>query len=187
MSSSSESELSNDDFARLDPNHRPAAAPVSFPQRGPLTPPFLNDTQSVVQTSTVTQPLLPRAAEAELYLLATNFLLYVAMVLIITLVARIYFPEAALRTRATSFASAPQQHNAPTRHSSFSLEEANNDEKQKQQSLSADAVLIDTPPLVHTADNITTQQGPLEHEHAHLLPQKKKRRKKTRKLPWVQV
>ena len=37
---------------------------------------------------------LSKAAEAELYLLATNFLLYVAMVLITTMVARIYFPEA---------------------------------------------------------------------------------------------
>ena len=39
-------------------------------------------------------PFLSKAAEAELYLLATNFLLYVAMVLITTMVARIYFPEA---------------------------------------------------------------------------------------------
>jgi hypothetical protein len=40
------------------------------------------------------QPLLSRAAEAELFLLATNFLLYVAMVIITTLICKIYFPEA---------------------------------------------------------------------------------------------
>ena len=43
------------------------------------------------------KPFLSKASEAELYLLATNFLLYVAMVLITTLVARIYFPEALKR------------------------------------------------------------------------------------------
>lgn len=39
------------------------------------------------------QPMLSPAAEGELFMLATNFLLYVAMVLIITMVAKIYFPE----------------------------------------------------------------------------------------------
>lgn len=43
------------------------------------------------------KPILSKAAEAELYLLATNFLLYVAMVLITTMVARIYFPESLKR------------------------------------------------------------------------------------------
>jgi adenosine 3'-phospho 5'-phosphosulfate transporter B2 len=43
------------------------------------------------------KPFLSKAAEAELYLLATNFLLYVAMVLITTMVARIYFPESLKR------------------------------------------------------------------------------------------
>lgn len=43
------------------------------------------------------KPFLSRESEAELYLLATNFLLYVAMVLITTMVARIYFPESLKR------------------------------------------------------------------------------------------
>lgn len=38
------------------------------------------------------RPFLSAAMEAELYLLATNFLLYVAMVIIITFIAKIYFP-----------------------------------------------------------------------------------------------
>ena len=38
-------------------------------------------------------PLLSKTSEAELYLLATNFLLYVAMVIVTTIVAKIYFPE----------------------------------------------------------------------------------------------
>jgi len=45
-------------------------------------------------SSTSTRPLLSPSAEAELLLLATNFLLYVAMVIIITMVAKIYFPLA---------------------------------------------------------------------------------------------
>uniref|UniRef100_A0A6S8ZJK7 Sugar phosphate transporter domain-containing protein n=2 Tax=Ditylum brightwellii TaxID=49249 RepID=A0A6S8ZJK7_9STRA len=43
-------------------------------------------------TLTGNRPLLSPSAEAELYLLATNFLLYVAMVIITTMIAKIYFP-----------------------------------------------------------------------------------------------
>jgi len=40
-----------------------------------------------------TQPIFSPSAEAELYLLCTNFLLYVALVIVTTLIARVYFPE----------------------------------------------------------------------------------------------
>lgn len=53
----------------------------------------LYDTEDGTYTSTTTRPLLSKSAEAELYLLATNFLLYVAMVIITTLIAKIYFPQ----------------------------------------------------------------------------------------------
>jgi len=43
------------------------------------------------------RPLLSASAETELYLLATNFLLYVAMVIITTIIAKIYFPESLSR------------------------------------------------------------------------------------------
>jgi len=39
------------------------------------------------------QPLLSPSAEAELFMLASNFLLYVAMVIITVMVCKIYFPE----------------------------------------------------------------------------------------------
>jgi len=39
------------------------------------------------------RPLLSPSAEAELYLLASNFLLYVALVIITTLIAKVYFPS----------------------------------------------------------------------------------------------
>jgi len=51
------------------------------------------------ESSPSTPPLLSPTAEAELLLLATNFLLYVAMVIIITMVSKIYFPH--LLTRAS--------------------------------------------------------------------------------------
>jgi hypothetical protein len=64
-----------------------------------------NDEQRFLlsNNSTVSkQPLLSKTAEAELYLLATNFLLYVAMVIIATLVAKIYFPVALQGAHAVS-------------------------------------------------------------------------------------
>jgi len=45
-------------------------------------------------------PMLSPAAEAELFMLATNFLLYVAIVLIITMICKKYFPEALERLEA---------------------------------------------------------------------------------------
>eukprot|EP00521_Asterionellopsis_glacialis_P009959 CAMPEP_0195289280 /NCGR_PEP_ID=MMETSP0707-20130614/5625_1 /TAXON_ID=33640 /ORGANISM="Asterionellopsis glacialis, Strain CCMP134" /LENGTH=511 /DNA_ID=CAMNT_0040349269 /DNA_START=107 /DNA_END=1642 /DNA_ORIENTATION=+ len=47
------------------------------------------------------RPLLTPSAEAELFLLASNFLLYVAMIIITTMVAKIYFPESLERGRAS--------------------------------------------------------------------------------------
>jgi len=47
-------------------------------------------------------PMLSQGAEAELLKLAVNFLLYVAIVLIITMVAKIYFPESLERSAPMS-------------------------------------------------------------------------------------
>jgi hypothetical protein len=49
---------------------------------------------------TQSRPIMSKTAEAELYLLATNFLLYVAMVIITVIVAKIYFPESLERSNA---------------------------------------------------------------------------------------
>uniref|UniRef100_A0A7S4ALB4 Sugar phosphate transporter domain-containing protein n=1 Tax=Pseudo-nitzschia australis TaxID=44445 RepID=A0A7S4ALB4_9STRA len=48
-------------------------------------------------TNLSTNPYLSKSAEAELYLLATNFLLYVAMVIITTIIAKVYFPDSLKR------------------------------------------------------------------------------------------
>lgn len=58
---------------------------------------YAEDSYAAAATGSGSKPFLSKAAEAELYLLATNFLLYVAMVLITTMVARIYFPESLKR------------------------------------------------------------------------------------------
>mmetsp|Transcript_286 Transcript_286/g.467 ORF Transcript_286/g.467 Transcript_286/m.467 type:complete len:533 (+) Transcript_286:139-1737(+) len=47
----------------------------------------------------MSRPLLTPSAEAELFLLASNFLLYVAMIIITTMVAKIYFPDSLERGR----------------------------------------------------------------------------------------
>jgi len=70
----------DDDFAQLDVSSSSAASPT-LPDDG------------YSYGGTETRPVLSKSAEAELYLLATNFLLYVAMVIITTMVAKIYFPE----------------------------------------------------------------------------------------------
>jgi len=59
---------------------------------------YLTEESSSTTTATTpiineNRPLLSPSAEAELYLLASNFLLYVAMVIITTFIAKIYFPS----------------------------------------------------------------------------------------------
>ena len=48
------------------------------------------------------RPVFSKSAEAEIYILATNFLLYVALIIIVTIVAKIYFPESLDRSRGPS-------------------------------------------------------------------------------------
>eukprot|EP00934_Nitzschia_sp_Nitz4_P007986 Nitzschia sp. Nitz4//scaffold99_size76975//23002//24863//NITZ4_005570-RA/size76975-snap-gene-0.0-mRNA-1//1//CDS//3329560832//7976//frame0 len=67
----------DDDFAKID-SYQASGGPAA---------------DATAYYATDSPPLLSKSAEAELYLLATNFLLYVAMVIITTLVAKIYFPE----------------------------------------------------------------------------------------------
>jgi len=49
-----------------------------------------------------TRPFLSASAESELLLLCINFLLYVAMVIITTIIAKVYFPESLNREAPTS-------------------------------------------------------------------------------------
>ena len=54
---------------------------------------FVYGSSSTSQQAAPPSPFLSKSSEAELYLLCTNFLLYVAMVIITTIIAKIYFPE----------------------------------------------------------------------------------------------
>ncbi|KAL3908653.1 MAG: hypothetical protein SGARI_002964 [Bacillariaceae sp.] len=74
----------NDDFVNLEGG---AAADNTAPNDNILQSMIYDDTDPAAK------PFLSKSAEAELYLLCTNFLLYVAMVIITTIIAKIYFPE----------------------------------------------------------------------------------------------
>lgn len=69
--------LGDDDAYSTDPG-----IPIVTPNVPGATPPAM-----------APKPFLSHNAESELYLLATNFLLYTAMVIVVILVCRIYFPE----------------------------------------------------------------------------------------------
>eukprot|EP00586_Coscinodiscus_wailesii_P011094 CAMPEP_0172493120 /NCGR_PEP_ID=MMETSP1066-20121228/24472_1 /TAXON_ID=671091 /ORGANISM="Coscinodiscus wailesii, Strain CCMP2513" /LENGTH=308 /DNA_ID=CAMNT_0013263119 /DNA_START=226 /DNA_END=1149 /DNA_ORIENTATION=- len=85
----------------------------------PLPHTFLRQLSESSATGThVTKPLLSPSADAELYVLATNFLLYVAMVIITILVCKIYFPALLEQNRPLEEVSSP-----PTDANLLELEE----------------------------------------------------------------
>lgn len=98
----------DDDFARLDGEYHASAAhpqPVQYqpvqpvPSQEPVPSDYSYYVPADPANAPLKQPFLSPTAEAELYLLATNFLLYVAMVIITTMIAKIYFPESLERGR----------------------------------------------------------------------------------------
>jgi hypothetical protein len=76
----------NDDFVNLE-------ATPGHAHNGGGSDNILQSTMYDESSSPDATPFLSKSAEAELYLLCTNFLLYVAMVIITTIIAKIYFPE----------------------------------------------------------------------------------------------
>lgn len=70
---------------------------VTPQQPGATMPNYSGDQEASLQ-----RPLFSKTAEAELYLLATNFLLYVSLVIVSVMVAKIYFPESLERGTATT-------------------------------------------------------------------------------------
>eukprot|EP00550_Attheya_septentrionalis_P007129 CAMPEP_0198284500 /NCGR_PEP_ID=MMETSP1449-20131203/3959_1 /TAXON_ID=420275 /ORGANISM="Attheya septentrionalis, Strain CCMP2084" /LENGTH=547 /DNA_ID=CAMNT_0043981593 /DNA_START=59 /DNA_END=1702 /DNA_ORIENTATION=- len=84
-------ESADDDFSHLSgggSSHSAAPAAVASGAQGTADSAYYGGQTSDDEN----RPLLSPAAETELFMLATNFLLYVAMVIIITMVAKIYFP-----------------------------------------------------------------------------------------------
>lgn len=84
----------NDDFVNLETEPLVDSASAGGAVKGQTTD-HQNDYSFDAPASS--SPFLSKSAEAELYLLATNFLLYVAMVIITTLIAKIYFPGSLTR------------------------------------------------------------------------------------------
>ena len=79
----------------LDDSDDPQQA--SYSGAPPIGETVVGSTYGAISDSaaaTIARPLFSKNAEAELYLLACNFLLYVALVIVVILVCRIYFPEA---------------------------------------------------------------------------------------------
>jgi UAA transporter family len=83
-------------------------------------------------TATATLPLLSKSAEAELYLLATNFLLYVAMVIITIIIAKIYFPESL--ERGSVVPSVPRKYAYRRQVNSNNSNSANNSSREEESS-----------------------------------------------------
>lgn len=127
------SSVEDDDFSHLDTTHTS--------NHDIANDSILEATKSMINTADVeteNAPMLSPAAEAELFMLATNFLLYVAMVLIITMIAKIYFPEALERvqpmlatptTRTFSYRRVSDEEAAKNGGSYYSSDEEDEDEK----------------------------------------------------------
>lgn len=88
-----EAAVVDDDFSHLDTSH---TSHHDFQRDSILDITVKNTNLDELENT----PMFSPAAEGELFMLATNFLLYVAIVLIITMIAKIYFPEALERMEA---------------------------------------------------------------------------------------
>jgi hypothetical protein len=139
----------SDDFVNLelDPNNAGQEGSSSSSGGGGSTGNILYsfyETEDGAYTSATTRPLLSKSAEAELYLLATNFLLYVAMVIITTLIAKIYFPESLERgsvptiRRKYSYRRQQVQHLNPEQQSAVDSLEYADEEDDEMEALYSD-------------------------------------------------
>jgi len=88
------SSSNNDDFVNLGTKSIEDPAAAAAVSNDNILTALVSDGSSY---TTSTSPFLSKSAEVELYLLATNFLLYVAMVIITTIVAKVYFPDSLKR------------------------------------------------------------------------------------------
>jgi adenosine 3'-phospho 5'-phosphosulfate transporter B2 len=104
-----------------------------------------------------TTPVLSKTAEAELYLLATNFLLYVAMVIIATMVAKIYFPEALDRAASS-----------PRRARSFSYRMAELNDASEQAAIAEDEYYGSDAEDFSDADEVLDSDDDEAEENAFL-------------------
>jgi hypothetical protein len=116
---SSSNNDNNDDFVNLEV----APGEQQYDRNDNIVNSFMQDSHQ----GSGPRPFLSKSAEAELYLLCTNFLLYVAMVIITTIIAKIYFPESLERdtssTRAVRRKYAYRRQQEPQATPSYADEE----------------------------------------------------------------
>lgn len=116
---------------------------------------------------TVSQPFLSPAAEGELFMLATNFLLYVAMVLIITMVAKIYFPEALERsqeptepvTRTVNYRRVSEDEKSGDKGSFYSSDEEDGNQNEMEELLELEDDFTTTTNIKTKKNKRSTDEG----------------------------
>jgi adenosine 3'-phospho 5'-phosphosulfate transporter B2 len=117
-------------------------------------------------TSQEARPLLSPTAEGELFLLATNFLLYVAMVIITIIVCKIYFPEALERgtspvmTRSYSYRIAEEE--------DYYGSDVSDDDGDNSECLDSDGSDTDNDPNLLVSPNSTKFQNFMEFDQERM-------------------
>jgi hypothetical protein len=142
----------NDDFVDLSSTTTAAtdSASSQYGYHDPVNPALYDPTTSAIlggddsngmngyMANAGARPFFSKTAESELYLLATNFLLYVAMVIITVMVAKIYFPESLQRGRGNSFPDPASPRKYSYVRSEGGEESNNNDNNDNNEVLDSD-------------------------------------------------
>lgn len=139
----------DDDFSHLDTSH------TSHHDYQYQHDSILDNTVKNANYDLENTPLFSPAAEAELFMLATNFLLYVAIVLIITMIAKIYFPEALERNEAQNGTTPASRSSNYRRVSSDTSDE----ETKKEEGKESDPGLVSDSSFEEDYDFISQQQA----------------------------
>jgi len=138
----------DDDFSHLDTTHT-----SNHQDFGHASDSILDITSSLGDGSNgdlENAPMLSPAAEAELFMLATNFLLYVAMVLIIVMVCKTYFPEA-LERKEPQMSSGPGTRSINYRQVVSTEKESNNSSSEVELAGSQDSIFYDDDDLAYNS------------------------------------
>jgi hypothetical protein len=131
------------------------------------------------------RPVFSRTAEAELYMLATNFLVYVSLVIVTIVVAKIYFPEALERgspseprARSYSYRMAAAQASEEYYGSDAEDEEADDGDGDNEDEV------LDSGDEVEEEDRdlLNRRRRPISHQIAYLLEFQQENLSKTQVL-----
>jgi hypothetical protein len=131
------------------------------------------------------RPVFSRTAEAELYMLATNFLVYVSLVIVTIVVAKIYFPEALERgspsePRARSYSYRMAAAQASEEYYGSDAEDEEGDDGDGDN----DDEVLDSGDEVEEEDRdlLNRRRRPFSHQISHLLEFQQENLSKTQVL-----